>query len=270
MAGKNYKISICTVCMNRLHHLKQTVVRNIKDNEFYGDIEFILLDYNSQDGMEEWVKENLTEYINTNKLIYFKTLEPDAWNPSHSKNLAFRLATGDIVCNIWSDYFTGENFADFVNFSFRDDPNIVMTPIDFHKTKPGFYPPGDVLGKVCVRKNDFLHVGGFDERIDKHGFEDHDFVNRLELLGLRRVLIDDFSYLQYLPHDDSERYTPPSVDLDALYVCYIDPSRSECLLLLKNGSFQKGILIDNYSINSEDFKNSFSRKIPLYQFSIEG
>ena len=186
MSSSNHKISICTVCMNRLHQLEQTLIKNIEDNNSYNEVEFVVLDYNSQDGMEEWVKQNLSSYINTGKLVYYKTTEPQKWSPSHSKNLAFKLATGDIICNIWSDYFTGKDFAEFVNRSYQNDPNIVMTPIDFHKTKPGYHPPGDVLGKVCVRKTDFLKVHGFDERMDRHGFEDYDFVNRLDALSCNK------------------------------------------------------------------------------------
>jgi hypothetical protein len=256
--------------MNRLHQLKETLLKNIRDNESYHNIEFIILDYNSQDGMEEWAKEYLMPHIAAGKVVYYKTTAPQKWSPSHSKNLAFKLATGKIICNIWADYFTGNDFADFVNESYQRDSNIVMTPIDFHKTKAGYHPPGDVLGKVCVKRTDFLKVHGFDERMDRHGFEDYDFINRLEFINVRRVLIEDFAYLAFLPHDDIERYTLTVEDFEDLYVCYINPSKSDCILLFKNGSFQRGTLIDNHSVNSEDYKNSFSRKKALYEFSLNG
>ena len=54
-----YKISFATVCMNRLHHIRQTLPKNIADNSDYENVEFILLDYNSSDGLEEWVKETM-------------------------------------------------------------------------------------------------------------------------------------------------------------------------------------------------------------------
>jgi hypothetical protein len=255
--------------MNRLHQLKETLIRNIEDNKAYQNLEFLVLDYNSQDGMETWAKENLSAYIKSGIVTYFKTIGPKTWSPSHSKNMAFKLATGDIVCNIWADYFTGENFAEFVNNTFQSESNIVMTPIDFHKTRMDFHPPGDVLGRVCVRKSDFFRVNGFDERMDKHGFEDYDFVNRLELLNVKRVLIDNFTYLGFIPHADTERYTLQFEGFEGLYVCYINPSKSDCILFFKNGLFQRGVLIDNHSINSGDYKNSFSRKKFLYQFSVE-
>lgn len=240
------------VCMNRLHQLKQTLIQNILDNAEYENLEFVVLDYNSKDGMEEWVMQNLAEHIKTGRIVYYKTTDPESWSPSHSKNLAFKLATGDIVCSIWADYFTGAGFAKYVNDSFNDDDNIVLTPIDFHKTKKNYSPPGDVLGKVCVKRSDFLKINGFDERMNKHGFEDYDFVNRLELIGVRRILIEDFEFLKYLRHDDSERFTLPTSNLEGLYVNYIKPSESEILFLYKDFSFERGAVIDNFTNGSEN------------------
>jgi len=51
MKYKHFKISFCIVCMNRLHQLSQTLLQNIRDNEDYSELEFIVLDYNSNDGM---------------------------------------------------------------------------------------------------------------------------------------------------------------------------------------------------------------------------
>ncbi|HEX6426988.1 MAG TPA: glycosyltransferase, partial [Niastella sp.] len=109
------KISFCIVCMNRLHHLQQTFLRNIHDNDDYPNLEIVLLDYNSQDGMELWVNENLREFIAAGRVTYYKTFEPQVFSHSHSKNLAFRLASGDIVCNINADHFTGKGFGHYVN-----------------------------------------------------------------------------------------------------------------------------------------------------------
>ena len=50
-----FKISFCTTCKERLRHLKQTLPKNIKDNSNYPFIEFVILDYNSQDGLGDWM-----------------------------------------------------------------------------------------------------------------------------------------------------------------------------------------------------------------------
>lgn len=269
MERLDFKISFCVVCMNRLHQLRQTLIQNILDNAEYENLEFVVLDYNSMDGMEEWVKQNLAEYIKTGRVVYYKTTDPDSWSPSHSKNLAFKLATGDIVCSIWADYYTGAEFARYVNDSFKADDNIVLTPIDFHKTKKNYAPPGDVLGKVCVKRNDFLKIHGFDERMNKHGFEDYDFVNRLEMMGVRRVLIEDFEFLKYLRHDDSERFTLPTENLEGLYVNYLNPSESEILFLYKDFCFERGTVIDNFTNGSENPQRAYLANHQHFEYSLK-
>lgn len=266
-----YKISFCIVCMNRLHHLKETLLQNIKDNEAYSELEFIILDYNSKDGMDEWIRENMSTYIGEGRMIYYRTYEPEKFSHSHAKNLCFKLASGDVVCSINADHYTGFGFADFVNTAFNTDSNIVLTPIDFHGTKKDYHPPKDVLGRVCVRRSDFLNVKGFDEQMNTYGFEDYDFVNRLELCGVKRVLIEDFSYLNYIAHDNEERYElDSSLDkIQQLLICHHNPSVSELLFLNKDKKFEKYTLLDNTSFGSEDFQYAYKPRSYKYQLTVD-
>ena len=57
--GRLAKISFCTACMGRAHHLKRTVPKNLRDNSDYPQVEFVLLNYGSPDDMHEWVGKNL-------------------------------------------------------------------------------------------------------------------------------------------------------------------------------------------------------------------
>ncbi|KKL80749.1 hypothetical protein LCGC14_2001600, partial [marine sediment metagenome] len=52
---KIYKISFCTTCMGRLYNLKETLPKNIEANGEYPNVEFVILDYNSSDGLGDWV-----------------------------------------------------------------------------------------------------------------------------------------------------------------------------------------------------------------------
>lgn len=265
---RNHKISFCFVVMNRLYQLKQTLSVNIRDNESYPFIEFIILDYNSSDGLGDWIAGNFFNYIESKKLVYYRTNEPNQFNHSHSKNIVFKLATGDIVCNINADHFTGRNFAQYVNKQFSDCSEIVLTPIDFHRSNKNFRPAKDVFGKVCVKKTDFLRVRGFDERMTGYGFEDWDFINRLEFANVKRVLIEEPSFLRFIAHEE-ERY---SIDLQLLanaYVNYIDPSTSEVILLKKNGTYERGILIDHKTIDSGNFRLAYQARQYLFEYSLK-
>lgn len=258
------------VCMNRLHQLKETLLQNIQDNADYDELEFIVLDYNSQDGMEQWAKESLGEYITSGKLIYYRTPDPTTFSHSHSKNMAFKLAGGDIVCSINADHYTGKGFAAYVNKAFNTDENIVLTTIDFHGTQKNYFPAKDVFGRVCVKKSDFLKVKGFDERMDQYGNEDFDFINRLEFAGLKRAFIEDFSFLNFIPHSQDERYSLDEENLLGIYVKYAEPFASELLILYKDGQFKSGLLINNKHLNAGDISYAYSPRGHRYKLTVKG
>ncbi len=272
MKNNPAKISFCIICMNRLHHLQQTFLRNIQDNADYQDLQFILLDYNSQDGMDLWAKENLLDHIADGRVVYYKTFEPQAFSHSHAKNLAFRLADGDIVCNINADHFTGEGFGRYVNDTFTIDEDIVLTPIDFHKTKKSFTPSKDVFGKVCVKKSNFLKVKGFDERMSNYGYEDYDFINRLEMLKVKRVIIEDLSFLKFITHDDEERYAMQKAanNIHAIYIQHCSPALSKIILLYKDNWFEMGALVDNRSVDADKYIYAYKSRNVKYESGENG
>ncbi len=195
------KISLCVTSMNRLHHLAQTLPRNLADNSSYPNVEIVLLDYNSSDGLEKWAKQNLREWIKAGRLVYFRTSDAAHFNRSHARNLAFRLATGDIVCTIDADNFTGRGFAHYVNERFNRYQDIYLRP-DFDGAHVRLR---DAFGRICVRKKDFLKIEGYDERLVEYGYEDIDLCRRLEKLGLKPRLIEDERHLQYIDHGNRER-----------------------------------------------------------------
>lgn len=51
------KISFCITCMNRFKHLQETLERNIHDNYLVDNVEFVVLDYNSEDGLDKWISQ---------------------------------------------------------------------------------------------------------------------------------------------------------------------------------------------------------------------
>jgi len=240
--------------MNRLHHLKQTLPVNLEDNRSYKNIEFVLLDYNSTDGLEEWVKSDLEKYIDEGILVYYKTTEPTYFHRSHSRNMAFQLATGDVICNIDADNFTGKDFAQYIYEHFAVNSNIFIAAdtLDRH------YFIRDVFGRICFWKDDFYTVGGFDETMDGYGSEDLDLLNRLKGLGREEVIIMDMAFLSAITHDDGERVQHEYVitKLHALYVSYVNPSQSIMLFLFNDGLFNKGMLQDLATLHSDEIPDA--------------
>lgn len=171
---KDYKISLCTTCMGRSHDLKLTFIKNFEDNLDYPNIEFVLLNYNSPDDFEEWAKDVLPPYIATGKVVYYKTTEPKFYSMSHSRNVAFKLATGDIVNNVDADSYVKAGFASYLNKQANQQPSKAI----FTKGKKM------MRGRLGFYRSEFIwELGGYDEKLTGYGHDDHDLRDRAWAMG---------------------------------------------------------------------------------------
>jgi len=189
-------VSICTTIKDRFEHLSKTLPRNIADNESYHNCEFVLLDYDCPDSRtSEWVQDELSEHLETGRLSYYHFPNAPAYHAAHSRTLAFRLARGDVLCNVDADNFTGKGFAAYVSAVLTPARVFIQGPCDGR----------GLGGRVCVRRHDWEAVGGYDERFQNWGGEDVDLANRLRMLGLRKKLIRRERYCHSISHSDELR-----------------------------------------------------------------
>lgn len=198
---KYHTISLCTVCMNRTAHLKETLLRNIEDNIDYPHLEYVLLNYGSKDEMHEWVLDTFDRYLQSGLLKYYRTQTPEVFKMSHAKNMVFRRATGDILCSIDADNYTGEGFAAYVNGVFKREGNLFMAPPWTDGRKKWW----DVQGRLCLWKDDYYQFRGYDEAFMDYGYEDQDLKQRMQQAGRRKAVIRNVKYLQAIAHSDSMR-----------------------------------------------------------------
>jgi glycosyltransferase involved in cell wall biosynthesis len=249
------KISMCTVCMNRATYLYKTLPVNIIENINHPNIEFIILDYNSGDGLEHWAMKNLQSYIQSGVVKYYKTYEPEYFSMSHSKNMALRLATGEIACMIDADNFAGINYARWVDsiFSIPERKAIVTT------IREDFVPNRDQGGKLCFRMDHVHLVKGFDESFVSHGFDDVDMVNRLEMTGGSRIYIEDADHLKCIEHSNEERLQNYSFTQNLVSVYLFEPddsseqSEQRVLYLFNDNTFFEVAYIFNNELEMSMF-----------------
>jgi len=241
--ANNEKIAFCITCMNRLKHLQLTLEKNIQDNYMKGKVEFVLLDYNSQDGLQEWVQNTMRKYIEEEILVYYKTTEPTHYLRSHSRNMAFRLANATILCNLDADNFLGKGFANYIINEFSKQDNIFCTT---NRSFDGTY------GRICVRYEDFMSVRGYNEALQGWGFEDNDFYYRFLLKGLKPVSFQNPEFYKYIEHTDVERIADEYLfkNVKRMYIAYINPYTSDILLLLENFTIEQYIFVDNIHTNT--------------------
>lgn len=228
----HYTISFCSTCMNRLFHLKHTLEQNILDNINYPKVEFVLIDYNSQDGLEDYVKKNLTKYIDQGILNYYKTSQPQKFHASKAKNLSHALAKGEIVCNVDGDNFTGKDLAYYINYLYNKQG--VNTIFQFHK--PPFW---GTVGRLSFHKEAFMKLGGYDEAFLPIGHEDIDLVNRGREMGFefKQEKLENFQ--RYLSNTTLEK----SINCTEVPRDYYELEGSN--RVLSNNNIKNGILTAN-------------------------
>lgn len=179
-------ISLVTRCMNRLHDLKITLPKNIKDNSNYEKLEFVIIDYNSSDGLGDWINSNMMDHIESGRLNYFRTDRPNFFCPNHSQNVAFKAAAGDLVANVDSDNYTHFNYANrLAECASVSKKRVIIVPENFLLigSKRLF-----LKGRFAIYKSDILDLGGFDEDLDEgFGNDDVNFVLRAMLAGFSIV-----------------------------------------------------------------------------------
>lgn len=178
------KISLFSTCMNRTEHLKQTLLKNLEDNSNYDNFEYLILNYNSKDDLEEWILDNFTEYINKGRLVYYREKTSRYYSFAHADNIAARLCTGDIICNVMADTFTGEGFSSYVNKTLTDRPASFIRCTE----------PGGAAGRICMRREHFLELGGYDEALEGWGGQDANLVFRAIAYGIELIPMEKKYY----------------------------------------------------------------------------
>ncbi|MEO0516611.1 MAG: galactosyltransferase-related protein [Cyanobacteria bacterium P01_A01_bin.116] len=240
---KSY-VSLCTSVKDRLDHLEKTFLQNIVDNQAYSNCEFLLLNYNCPNpNTEAWVKEVLTPYIETGKVSYYFFPDAPTFDRSHARNLAFRLAKGEIICNIDADNFIGTGFVAYVSAMLSQKNSFLCGPRDGRS----------LGGRICVHRKDFQITGGFDERFRSYGPEDLDFTKRLALSGLQKKVIQHEKFCGVIAHSDELRVKHHADDSD------IKSKHDDYFAIMDENIAQKNICPNGSAFGQGKVKKNFSK-----------
>lgn len=175
-----YSISYITACMNRLHHIKETLAHNLRN--LGQNAEIILLDYNSTDGLKEYILLHHQDDIEQRKLKYFHTTEPEYFHHSHSRNVLALASVNDILCVLDVDNFLMAGFTNHLQENFAIDGPKLIGYCDEH---------GAFHGRMAVMRKYWIELRGFDEDMRGWGWEDNDFRKRAMKIPLRTFAFDE-------------------------------------------------------------------------------
>lgn len=178
MIDKSY--SFYTTCKNRTCHLKKTYIKNIDlMYQRLPNVEFILLDYSTNDDLHEWIESNdrLKFFISKGILKVFRIDNQQYFKMAHAKNIAAKQCSGEFICSLDADVIISPLILTKILMRLRT--SVIINTIYIN-------------GFVFCRKSDYLAVTGYDETMNTWGFEDKDFVNRLLLndKSLKTFMVD--------------------------------------------------------------------------------
>jgi len=198
--SRGLTLSFCITCKNRFHQISQTLPQNLEDNKDAKDvIEFVLVDFGSTDGLQEWVAANFSNEIAEGYLTYCYTEELPSWHTSIAKNTSHLLANNAIVVNLDCDNFTGKDGGLFVIDR--------MLKYGWNKTIlhqfGNDYADGS-CGRIALSKYNFLMLGGYDERFEPAGYQDIDLLLRAQLMNLNCLHFPDKAYNRALVNTHEE------------------------------------------------------------------
>lgn len=186
--------------MGRFHHLERTLPINLINASSYPNCEFIILNYNSNDGIHEWIKQNLKNWLESGLVKYFRTQQPKYFIPAHAKNIAHRQATGDILCNLDADNFVVPGYPEYLNDLFQKEDYVVgSSSLDIFDFNGGY-------GKIAIKRQHFYNVGGYNEDLNLGwSWEDADFRQRVLLYNNLQYHEADRRFCRLIDHSNKER-----------------------------------------------------------------
>ena len=173
------RISLCTTCRNRAYQLKRVFDQNLSNILALDDVEWVILNYNSCDDLHSFMLSRLSE--GKEKIVYIRERSAPSWHSSIAKNIAHRAAAGDILMNLDCDNYLDDALA-IIRSKFRG--KIGGLHLWSGRSGDGTY------GRIAVKREYFLKVGGYDESFYPMAYQDTDLLGRLSAMG---VLIKQYS-----------------------------------------------------------------------------
>ena len=241
------QIAFCTTCKNRAQHLKLTLPQNLADNP---NSLFIVLDYNSQDDLVEYLKTNHAADIECGRLVVYSNRQETTFRMAHAKNMAHRLGImngAHILVNLDADNLTGPGFEEFIAWKFKQ-PGIFL----WSNAVKGITVRG-ISGRIAVTASSFVKAGGYDEKYETWSPDDKDFNLRLRKIGYVPVEVEQV-FLKGVPHNDRMRFREykhvsrvgeDEFRIDTSTVTRVAPNNGSygCGTVFKNFDFTKPIVL---------------------------
>lgn len=166
-------LSLCTPVMNRTADLKKTMPLRIAAAELAPPVEFVFLNYGSQDDLDEFL---LDLHLPPGITYTYRYFASPYYRQAHAYNLAILASHAETFCLMGADtYPIGDYFG-----AVREQRARGAIWVEDPRYK----------GAIACQKQAFLAVGGYDERFEFYGPEDRDLAERLTRAGYAKAILD--------------------------------------------------------------------------------
>lgn len=189
-------VSLVVACKNRNNCL-QTVLPSWL---IYDEIkEIIIVDWSSDTPLKDIV--NIDERI---KVI--RVDNEQYYKPSQANNLGCSFATQEYILRIDTDYFLNTYYNFFENYKIDKDSFVSGEPENHNERVDNPYYKY-LFGLLYISADNFNRVNGYNEDIGYYySYEDGDIFDRLKLLGLKQIKLQNNHSVIHIPHPDKRRY----------------------------------------------------------------
>ena len=206
-ASAPLKISYCTTCRGRLHHLQRTLPANMALERDNPQVEFVVLDYGSEDGTGAWIRQHYAKELESGRLRYARTEAPH-FEMAHAKNMAHRLATGDVLCNLDADNFLAPGYSAWLAETFRDHTDSITNHGAITTRLKGAFEGKslkDTRGRIALTRENFERLHGYNEKFSHYIGGDNDLTQRALDAGLKRADVPMRLFGDTIAHTNAER-----------------------------------------------------------------
>lgn len=181
-------ISYCMAIKDRAEQLAATLPLTLANME--PDDELCILDYGS------WNQKDLKEVLCDfqDHRITASRYESLYWRVAHAKNMAHMMSSFEILCNLDADNWVGPGFSKKLHEIVEGD--VIARPVPRTDRRAG----SD--GRIAMTRQLFGLLGGYDERMERWGYDASDIKARAEEAGARLV---DIEVEDFIDHEDSLR-----------------------------------------------------------------
>lgn len=162
-------ISLCIPCKNRTHDLKRVMPSLVRAAAFSPPVEVLILDYDSQDDLAQYMAT-----VQSPSIAYRKYEHPTPYHMAHARNLSVLASHGEYFVISSTDISVAENFFATVRAL-------------IHTHQPTWLSPSRYKGVIVCKREEFLRIGGYDERIEFYGCDDREIEARLVRSGGKHV-----------------------------------------------------------------------------------